>query len=276
MNDQRPPDGPPGSEKTFTYASYLALDELLALQRPESDEHDEILFIVIHQVYELWFKEMLHEADWLVGRLAGGDTGAAMHTLKRILTILKIAVAQLDILETMTPRDFLSFRDRLASASGFQSAQFRELEFALGHKRRAMLDHFPAGTPWRGRLEVRWARPTIWDALLGYLAERGYPVPPAALERDVTESIQPDEGVQRALLAVYRGDDLPAHLDSQLLERFVDLDEGLQEWRYRHVKMVERTIGARPGTGGSAGAAYLRTTVGAPFFPDLWAIRSEL
>ena len=276
MEDRHPPDGPHGPEKAFTYASYLALDELLSLQRPESDEHDEMLFIVIHQVYELWFKEILHEADWLVGRLARGDTGAAMHTLKRILTILKIAVAQLDILETMTPRDFLSFRDRLASASGFQSAQFRELEFALGHKRRAMLDHFPAGTPWRGRLEVRWARPTIWDALLGYLADRGYPIPAVVLERDVTESIQPDEGVQRALLAVYRGDDLPAHLDSQLLERFVDLDEGLQEWRYRHVKMVERTIGARPGTGGSAGAAYLRTTVGAPFFPDLWAIRSEL
>ena len=276
MADERPPSGPSGSEKTFTYASYLALDELLSLQRPESDEHDEILFIVIHQVYELWFKEILHEADWLAGRLAEGDTGAAMHTLKRVLTILKIAVAQLDILETMTPRDFLSFRDRLASASGFQSAQFRELEFALGQKRRAMLDHFPTGTTWRGRLEIRWVRPTIWDALLRYLANRGYPIPETALGRDVTESIQPDEGVQKALLAVYRGDDLPAHLDAQLLERFVDLDEGLQEWRYRHVKMVERTIGARPGTGGSAGAAYLRTTLSAPFFPDLWAIRSEL
>jgi tryptophan 2,3-dioxygenase len=273
--EPRPAD-PQASDKAFTYASYLALEELLSLQRPESDEHDEILFIVIHQVYELWFKEILHEADWLVGRLAEGDTGAAMHTLKRILTILKIAVAQLDILETMTPRDFLSFRDRLASASGFQSAQFRELEFALGHKRRAMLDHFPEGTPWRGRLETRWARPTLWDALLGYLADRGVPVPEGALERDVTEPIQPDEGVQRALLAVYRRDDPAAHLDSQLLERFVDLDEGLQEWRYRHVKMVERTIGARKGTGGSAGAAYLRTTLNEPFFPDLWAIRSEL
>ena len=275
MEDPRPL-GPHASDKAFTYSSYLALDELLALQRPESDEHDEILFIIIHQVYELWFKEILHEADWLTGRLAQGDTGAAMHTLKRILTILKIAVAQLDILETMTPRDFLSFRDRLASASGFQSAQFRELEFALGHKRRAMLDHFPEGTPWRGRLEVRWARPTIWDALLRYLAARGYSVPPEALGRDVTTRIEPDQGVQRALLEVYRRDDLRAHLDSQLLERFVDLDEGLQEWRYRHVKMVERTIGARPGTGGSAGAGYLRTTLSEPFFPDLWAIRTEL
>jgi tryptophan 2,3-dioxygenase len=276
VSDERTPADPHTSNKAFTYASYLALDELLSLQRPESDEHDEILFIVIHQVYELWFKEMLHEADWLVGRLADGDTGAAMHTLKRILTILKIAVAQLDILETMTPRDFLSFRDRLASASGFQSAQFRELEFALGHKRRAMLEHFALGTAWRGRLETRWARPTIWDALLGYLADRGYPVPESALARDVTDSIRPHEGVQQALLVVYRRDDLPAHLDSQLLERFVDLDEGIQEWRYRHVKMVERTIGARMGTGGSAGAAYLRTTLSEPFFPDLWAIRSEL
>lgn len=276
MSEQPTPADPHATDKPFTYASYLALDELLSLQRPESDEHDEILFIIIHQVYELWFKEMLHEADWLAGRLAEGDTGAAMHTLKRILTILKIAVAQLDILETMTPRDFLSFRDRLASASGFQSAQFRELEFALGHKRRAMLEHFPEGTGWRRRLEGRWSAPTVWDALLGYLADRGYPVPEAALGRDVTAAIDPDEGVQRAILAVYRRDDLPAHLDSQLLERFVDLDEGLQEWRYRHVKMVERTIGARIGTGGSAGAAYLRTTLSQPFFPDLWAIRSEL
>jgi tryptophan 2,3-dioxygenase len=139
-----------------------------------------------------------------------------------------------------------------------------------------MLEHFPEGTEWRRRLEARWSAPTIWDALLGYLADRGYPVPEAALGRDVSGEIQPDEGVQRALLAVYRRDDLPAHLDSQLLERFVDLDEGVQEWRYRHVKMVERTIGARTGTGGSAGAAYLRTTLSQPFFPDLWAIRSEL
>ena len=276
VSDERPAADSTASDKPFTYASYLALDELLSLQRPESDEHDEILFIVIHQVYELWFKELLHEADWLSARLGQGDTGSAMHTLKRILTILKIAVAQLDILETMTPREFLSFRDRLASASGFQSAQFRELEFALGHKRRAMLEHFPEGSAWRGKLESRWSAPTVWDALLRYLAGRGYAVPAAALGRDVTAPIEADEGVQQALLEVYRGDDLPSHLDSQLLERFVDLDEGLQEWRYRHVKMVERTIGARPGTGGSAGAGYLRTTLSQPFFPDLWAIRTEL
>lgn len=264
-----------GSEKPLTYASYLALDELLSLQRPESDEHDEILFIVIHQVYELWFKEMLHELDGLKRRLAGDDTAASMHTLKRILTILKIAVAQLDILETMSPLEFLSFRDRLATASGFQSAQFRELEFVLGHKREGFLVHFPEDSRWRGRLEARWSEATAWDALLGYLAGRGYPVPTAALERDVTAPIEPSPGVQEALLEVYRGDDPQAALDAQLCERFVDLDEGLQEWRYRHVKMVERTIGTRRGTGGSAGAEYLRGTLSDPFFPDLWAIRSE-
>ena len=276
VSDERPAADSTASDKPFTYASYLALDELLSLQRPESDEHDEILFIVIHQVYELWFKEMLHELDRVMRFLRDDEPVRAQHTLKRILTILKIAVAQLDILETMTPREFLSFRDRLASASGFQSAQFRELEFALGHKRRAMLEHFPDGSAWRGKLESRWSAPTVWDALLRYLAGRGYAVPAAALGRDVTAPIEADEGVQQALLEVYRGDDLPSHLDSQLLERFVDLDEGLQEWRYRHVKMVERTIGARPGTGGSAGAGYLRTTLSQPFFPDLWAIRTEL
>jgi len=266
---------PQASTKPLTYASYLALDELLSLQRPESDEHDEILFIVVHQVYELWFLELLHEIDWLVDRLADADAAAAMHTLKRILTILKIAVAQLDVLETMTPLEFLSFRDRLESASGFQSGQFRELEFALGHKRRRFLVHFPDESRWRRRLEARWSEPTVWDALLEYLAGRGHPVPDGALERDVTRPIEPSADVQKVLLEVYRGGDLRAHLDAQLCERFVDLDEGFQEWRYRHVRMVERTIGARKGTGGSPGVSYLRDTLFEPFFPDLWAIRSE-
>jgi len=269
--------GPDAQESTrpLTYASYLALDELLSLQRPESDEHDEVLFIVVHQVYELWFLELLHEIDWLVDRLTGGDAGAAMHTLKRILTILKIAVAQLDVLEAMTPLEFLSFRDRLESASGFQSGQFRELEFVLGHKRREFLVHFPEGSQWRRRLEARWSAPTVWDALLAYLAGRGYAVPESARKRNVTRPIEPSDDTQRTLLEVYRGGDLRAHLDAQLCEHFVDLDEGFQEWRYRHVRMVERTIGARKGTGGSPGVPYLRETLFEPFFPDLWAIRSE-
>ena len=265
-------DGSPrDSSKPLTYASYLRLDELLSLQSPESEEHDEVLFVVIHQVYELWFKQILHELDRVSRLLEEGTTPAALHGLKRVLTILKIVVAQIDVLETMTPLEFLSFRDRLASASGFQSAQFRETEFALGKKDRGMLEHFPEDTRWRARLEERWSSPTLWDALLRYLDGRGHPVPSAALDRDVTRSVEASDAVQSALLEAYRSDPLAG----QVCERMVDLDEGLQEWRYRHVKMVQRTIGGREGTGGSAGAEYLKSTLFDPFFPDLWAIRSS-
>ena len=151
-----------------TYSSYLKLDELLALQRPLSDgpEHDETLFIVIHQVYELWFKELLHELDYLQRCLEQRDTPRALHTLKRVLTILKVVVAQIDVLETMTPLEFLSFRERLESGSGFQSFQFRELEFVLGAKRAEALERYPAGSPARLRLERRLTEPTVWDAFL--------------------------------------------------------------------------------------------------------------
>lgn len=257
-----------------TYADYLRLDELLELQRPRSDgpEHDEMLFIVIHQVYELWFKELLHELDHLEGLLRADDTPRAQATLKRVLTILKVLVAQIDVLETMTPLEFLSFRDRLESGSGFQSFQFREIEFALGHKRRGVVDHYPEGTVGRGRLERRWAGPTVWDAFLRYLAARGYAVPADARDRDPTRPVEPSRELQEILIGIYREDTTV----SSVCERLVDLDEGLQEWRYRHVKMVERTIGWKRGTGGSEGAAYLASTLSRPLFPDLWAIRTEL
>ena len=258
----------------LTYGAYLALDELLELQRPRSEgpEHDEMLFIVIHQVYELWFKQMLHEVDGLRERLAAGETPAALHTLKRILTILKTQVAQVDILETMTPMSFNSFRDRLDTASGFESYQFREVEFVLGHRRDPVLRHYPAGSRERMRLERRLEEPSVWDALLRYLDGLGFSMPPEILERDVREPTPESTAVQEVLLEVYRTDPLA----SQVCERLVDLDEGLQEWRYRHVKMVERTIGTKQGTGGSAGAEYLRSTLFKPLFPDLWAIRVRL
>ncbi|HJR61897.1 MAG TPA: tryptophan 2,3-dioxygenase family protein [Vicinamibacterales bacterium] len=255
-----------------TYGSYLKVDELLALQQPRSDEHDEILFIVIHQVYELWFKEVLHEVDRVMQLLRSDDGARAQHTLKRILTILKVLVAQVDILETMTPLEFLTFRNRLAAASGFQSDQFRQLEFVLGAKSRPSIERFGAGTRARAALEARWAAPTLWDAFLHYLKREGYEIPAAQLARDVTAPIEPSSEVQEVLIALYRKDPR----NSELCERLVDLDEGIQEWRYRHVKMVERTIGAKPGTGGSAGAQYLRTTLAKPIFPDLWEIRAWL
>jgi tryptophan 2,3-dioxygenase len=216
----------------LTYSSYLALDEVLGAQRPRTEEHDEMLFIVIHQVYELWFKQLLHELRYLQRRLEEGETARALGTLKRVLTILKTVVAQIDVLETMTPRQFTTFRDRLDAASGFQSAQFRELEALLG--------------------------PPLFDAFLAYLGTQGHAVAPDA--------------VQEALLAVY-DEDGPA---AQVCERLVDVDEGMQEWRYRHVKMVQRTIGDKAGTGGSSGVEYLRGTLFRSAFPDLWAVRSRL
>ena len=262
----------PTQHAALTYTSYLALDEVLAAQRLRSDEHDEMLFIVVHQVYELWFKQLLHEVWHLQGRLDGGDTPHVLHTLKRVLTILKVVVAQIDVLETMTPRSFLSFRDRLEASSGFQSGQFRELEAALGRRDRKVFEHYPEGSPARDRIAKAMAKPSLYDSFLHYLAKLGYPVPPEVLRRDVCRPVEPSPGVQRALLEVYRDDGGPA----QVCERLVDFDEGMQEWRYRHVKMVERTIGDKRGTGGSPGAAYLRATLFKPVFPDLWAVRSEL
>lgn len=216
-------------DPAVTYGSYLALDELLGLQRPRSQEHDELLFIVIHQVYELWFKQLLHEEAELQRRLAAGSVPGAIKTLHRMRTIVKTIVAQIDVLETLTPLEFLSFRSSLARSSGFQSEQFR-------------------------RLEATFA--PLLEALLDVLASRGH------------DQADPEE----RCIAAYRTDPGGA----QLCEAFVDVDEGLQEWRYRHVKMVERTIGTKQGTGGSSGADYLRSTLFKPAFPPLWSIRARL
>lgn len=257
-----------------TYGSYLAVDELLALQRPRSEgpEHDEMLFIVIHQVYELWFKQLLHEVDRVIALLDLRDAYRAQHSLKRILTILKVLVAQLDILETMTPLGFQSFRQRLEAASGFQSDQFRQLEFVLGNKSQSAIERFPDPSRARTALQQRFAAATLWDAFLKYLSGEGYAIPTPLLSRDVSTSIEPSPELQATLIDLYRHD--PKH--AEMCERLVDLDEGLQEWRYRHVKMVQRTIGAKIGTGGSSGADYLVTTLMTPIFPDLWEIRSRL
>ena len=254
-----------------TYWEYLKLDELLDLQQRLGEEHDEMLFIVIHQSYELWFKQMLHEIEYMQTLLEKKDLPRAFHTFKRILTILKMMVAKIDILETMTPLEFLSFRERLESGSGFQSAQFREFEFVLGHKRRKAVDHYAEGSSARERLERRFTAPTLWDSFARFLDASGYKVPADVLARDVTQPIAANPDMQKTLIEVYKSDASLANL----CERMVDLDEGVQEWRYRHVKMVERTIGTKMGTGGSAGADYLKATLMRPLFPDLWEIRTS-
>ncbi|HVW27482.1 MAG TPA: tryptophan 2,3-dioxygenase family protein [Polyangiaceae bacterium] len=258
----------------LTYGRYLHLPELLGAQEPlsEGPEHDEMLFIVVHQVYELWFKQMLHEARFLQRVLEQNDTHHALSTLKRMLTILKTLVSQVDVLETMTPMSFSAFRTRLETASGFQSVQFRELEFVLGHKREGVLAHYPEGSEERALLEAALPASTVWDSFLGFLHGQGFEMPEEALRRDPREPVRPTPAVQAVLLRVYRQDALL----SQVCERLVDLDEGLQEWRYRHVKMVERTIGAKAGSGGSSGVAYLQSTLFRSLFPDLWEIRARL
>jgi tryptophan 2,3-dioxygenase len=271
------------NDKAITYISYLKVDELLELQQPESDgEHDEMLFIVIHQTYELWFKQILHEIAELQRTLENGDTHRSLAILGRVRTIMKTCVGQLDILETMTPLQFNTFRGRLQSASGFQSAQFRELEAVLGRRDQAgagaekhtgmgMAEHLIEGSPARARVEAAMTRPSLWDSALRYLAARGHAVPGEVLGRDVSVGYEAHEGVQDMLLDVHRNDPDAA----AICERLVDLDEGLQEWRYRHVKMVERTIGHKMGSGGSSGVGYLSSTLFRSVFPDLWAIRSR-
>jgi tryptophan 2,3-dioxygenase len=247
----------------LTYGSYLRLRELLSCQSPLTDEHDELLFVVIHQVYELWFKQILHEAALLQQRLEAGQATGALHTARRIAKILKTIVGQLDVLETMTPRQFAAFRPRLGNSSGFQSEQFREIEAVLGRR------DLPADEP---RTAAALRRRSVFDSLLRFLAASGYDVPPPALDRDPAEPWPGGDPAILDLLADVYADDTGA--PAEVCEALVDIDEGIQEWRYRHVKMVERIIGARIGTGGSAGAEYLRSTLFRPAFPDLWEVRS--
>ena len=255
---------------SMTYSEYLRVEELLKLQSPKSQEHDEMLFIVIHQVYELWFKQILHEAGHLQCSLEGNQVPAVNATLSRILEILKVMVHQIDILETLTPINFLSFRSRLESASGFQSVQFREFEFRLGHRGADRIQKLPEHA--KPHLEKIMTQDSLYDSFLKMLAVRGYQVPKALTARNRAEDHKPCQEFHAELIRLYKTDSTLA----AICERLVDLDEGLQEWRYRHVKMVERTIGFKRGTGGSPGAEYLRQTLFKPLFPDLWDIRTAL
>ena len=261
------------SYKSLTYTSYLNIDKLLDLQQPESDpeEHDEMLFIIIHQVYELWFKQILHEFDKLRPDLEQGNTWASAKTMRRVLTILKTMVSQIDILETMTPLEFNSFRDFLQSASGFQSVQFREMEILCGMRSPNIIEAHKEQPGLQQKLVQRERENTLWESFCTYLKLRGHELeyPKRINKQGLIHD--PSEHNQEVLVDVMKTDPEAAHL----CELFIDYDEGLMEWRYRHVKMVERTIGTKRGTGGSDGAAYLHKTLSNPIFPDLWSIRSR-
>ncbi len=227
------------TDSALTYTSYLAVDELLKLQRPLSTgpEHDEMLFIIIHQTYELWFKQLIHEFKEAQRAMESGDSHYSLAILGRIRTILKVCVTQIDILETMTPLQFESFRSYLSSSSGFQSAQFRMVEALLGRRDEKMAGHLPSDI--QEQIKAITAKNSVWDSALAYIDKRGHKIPTNVLNRDKSTPYVANKGVQDVLLEVHRKDPESA----MVCERLVDIDDGLQEQRYRHVEMVERTIG---------------------------------
>ena len=249
----------------LTYGSYLRVEQLLSQQVPETDPpaHDELLFIVIHQAYELWFKQLLHELEAARNAMEEGRLWWARHLLRRVGTIEDVLVHQIDILETMTPQDFLEFRHRLAPASGFQSVQFRELEFLSGHKDPGFLQRFKGlSAEERARLDRRLAEPTLWDAFVGVLARAGLPT-------------GDDAEVSASLVTVARDRGTYGEI-WELAEVLLEHDEQQAAWRARHVTMVERQIGTKSGTGGSSGAPYLRSRLQMRFYPLLWEMRGAL
>jgi tryptophan 2,3-dioxygenase len=258
----------------LTYTTYLHLDQLLNLQRPRSDppEHDENLFIIVHQAYELWFKLQLHEFDKIKDDFSRNHLYGAISTFKRTRTIMKVMVEQVDIVETLTPMSFNSFRDRLEHASGFQSLQFRELEFLLGYKRPHMLRYFKFEDPGYDRLIKRLHDRSVYDHFYDFLEQHGVTIPEELRARAVTLPAEPNATVEEGILRLYK-----TQPDLEILfELMTDFDEGFQEWRYRHIKLVERTIGSKRGTGGSLGVEFLKKSLFLPLFPDLWAIRHKL
>jgi tryptophan 2,3-dioxygenase len=249
----------------LTYGSYLRVEELLSQQVLESDPpaHDELLFITIHQVYELWFKQLLYELTSVRDAMLEGNLWWARHLLGRVTAIERVLVHQIDVLETMTPQDFLEFREKLAPASGFQSVQFRELEFLSGAKDPGFLDRFRGLTDAeRDRLKARLEEPTLWDAFVDAVRRAGL-------------AAEDQEQLHGSLLMIARDRATYGEL-WELSERLLDHDENSALWRSRHVTMVERQIGTKSGTGGSTGSPYLRSRLGLRYFPMLWELRSSL
>jgi tryptophan 2,3-dioxygenase len=259
----------------MTYARYLALDELLATQRPLSAHHDELLFIIIHQNKELWLKEVIHEVTLARGLIAAGDLEPAYKALARVSRIQMIMTLSWEVLATLTPADYLSFREKLGASSGFQSHQFRTVEYLLGLKDPDFLRHHPVGSAAHAQLAQALAEPSLYDAAIAELARRGLKVPRSVLERDVSQAYAASEPVEAAWLEVYRDPQRWWGL-YQLAEKLVDLDDALLTWRHKHVLTVERIIGGRAGTGGTEGVGYLARTLQRRCFPELWSLRTRL
>jgi len=260
---------------TLSYGQYLHLDKLLDAQRPLSYQHDEMLFIIIHQVSELWMKLCLHELNATVDCVRRDDLGPTFKMLARVSTIQQQLLHQWDVLATITPHDYSAFRNSLGRSSGFQSAQYRMLEFLIGNKNAKMIEVFRADPPTYELLERALRAPSLYDEVLRLLSRRGLNVPAQAIDRDFSEPYQASKQVAAAWLSVYHNSEKEWDL-YELAERLVDLDYKFQLWRFSHVKTVERIIGYKRGTGGTGGVSYLTKALELKFFPELWTIRTSM
>jgi tryptophan 2,3-dioxygenase len=259
----------------MTYGGYLQLGTLLSAQRPLSGHHDEMLFIVQHQVSELWMKLIIHELRSAIGDLRRDDVDACLKVLARVKQVQRQLFEQWAVLETLTPAEYLEFRDMLGPSSGFQSLQYRMIEFMLGNKHADMLAVFAHDPAAQAQLREVLQAPSLYDEFLRYLARRGHAVPAALVERDWTQPYQRNEALLPVLKRVYeqRGEFWPEY---HLCEQLVDVEESFQLWRFRHMKTVERIIGHRRGTGGSSGVAFLKKALELEFFPELMDVRTVL
>lgn len=265
------------TDQKLTYNSYLRVPDLLELQIPQSEppHHDEMLFIVIHQTYELWFKLILHELEVARDYMRDKKVLRARHFIRRVVEIMQVLVRQIHVLETMAPVEFLEFRHRLQPASGFQSTQFREVEFFLGLKDEQFLEHFETVPTMRARLERRLAEPSLREVFYDMLRELGFDVPALIDKAALSEDKEARVALAKVLVPLYQNPE--EHLELNLLaESLLDLDQGLMTWREHHVRVVERVIGFKHGTGGSEGVGYLKTTIGKKVFPEIWDVRTLL
>jgi tryptophan 2,3-dioxygenase len=261
--------------EAMSYTDYLRLGELLACQRPLTDRHDELLFVIIHQASELWMKLCLHEIGAAITHIRADDLGPASKMMARVARVQVNLIQSWEILSTLTPFDYSSFRAALGRSSGFQSFQYRMLEFRLGNKHADMARVFESKPEIYARVKAALDEPSIYDEALALLARRGLAIPPEKLNRDFSQTYTSDPRVTEAWREVYR--DAETHWDLyELAEKLVDLEYRFHLWRFSHMKTVERIIGAKPGTGGTSGVAYLQKALALRFYPELWDVRTEI
>ena len=268
-----------GAEMAFdgrmSYGDYLHLDGVLGAQHPLSDAHDEMLFIIQHQTSELWMKLAIHEVIAARSALATGQLRPAFKMLTRVARIFEQLNNAWDVLRTMTPSEYTLFRDQLGQSSGFQSHQYRMIEFALGNRNRAMLRPHAHRPEIHAALQAELERPSLYDVALRLLAERGIPLPDHVITRDVSQPYTPDDAVENAWKIIYADPEKYWEL-YELAEKLVDFEDYFRRWRFNHVTTVERVIGFKRGTGGTSGVAYLKRMLGTELFPELWHVRTAL